>query len=378
MATFRLIYKEITYRKLNFLLGLLAVAAAVGLFVSVLTMGQASGREAARLMRDMGFNLRIIPKDADMENFWATDFADHEMPEEYVHRLGSTPGLEVNHLVATLQKKMRWRDRQVLLTGILPEIVPPGKPKSPMSFTIEKGTIYVGHEVARGLGIKNGDQIDLFGKQFTVEKCLAESGSKDDIRIFGDLHDVQGVLGMEGKINEIKALHCLCDGGALGILRQKLAVALPDTQVTEFRSIAIARAETRQMVEKYMAFIMPIVLLVCAAWVAVLAMMNVRERRREIGILRALGHGSARIGSLFLGKAVLIGVLGAAGGFALGTGTAMKWGPGIFKITSQMITPLYGFLGWSLVVAPLFVALASFLPTMMAVTQDPAVTLTKE
>ncbi len=378
MATFRLIIKEITYRKLNFLLGLLAVAAAVALFVSVLTMGQASEREARQLMRDMGFNLRIIPKGADMEDFWATDFADHEMPEEYARRLGSEPGLAVNHLVATLQKKARWRDRQILLTGISPEIVPPGKPKSPMSFTIEKGTVYLGFEVARGLGINKGDEIDLFGKQFTVEKCLAESGSKDDIRVYGDLHDVQGVLGMEGKINEIKALHCVCDGGAIGTLREKLVRALPDTQVTEFRSIAIARAETRQMVEKYMAFIMPIVMLVCAAWVAVLAMMNVRERRREIGILRALGHGSARIASLFLGKAVVVGVLGAAGGFVAGTGIAVNWGPGIFKVTSQMITPLYGFLGWSLVVAPLFVALASFLPTMMAVTQDPAVTLTKE
>jgi ABC-type lipoprotein release transport system permease subunit len=378
MSAFRLIFKEITHRKLNFLLALLAIGAAVTLFVSVLTMGRASEREAVRLMRDMGFNLRILPRDTNMENFWASDFAEHEMPEEYVNRLVAEPGLAVNHLVATLQKKVDWSGRQILLTGILPEVQPPGKPTSPMGFTIDKGTVYVGFELARSAGLKKGDVIDVFGKEFTVAQSLAESGTKDDIRIYGHLHDVQQVLGKKGKINEIKALHCMCDGGALATLREKLAQAFPDTQVVEFRSIALARAETRRMVEKYAAFIMPAVMVVCAAWIGVLTMMNVRERRREIGILRALGFGSGKIGSLFLGKALFVGLVAAAVGFGVGTGLALQFGPTIFKVTAQAIKPLYGLLWWSLAVAPLFAALASFLPTVVAVTQDPAITLIEE
>ena len=378
MSAFRLIFKEITHRKLNFLLALLAIGAAVTLFVSVLTMGRASEREAVRLMRDMGFNLRILPKDTNMENFWASDFAEHEMPEEYVHRLAAEPGLAVNHLVATLQKKADWSGRQILLTGILPEVRPPGKPSSPMGFTIDEGTVYLGFELARSAGLKKGDVIDVFGKEFTVTQCLAESGSKDDIRMYGHLHDVQDVLGKKGKINEIKALHCLCDGGALATLRERLARAFPDTQVVEFRSIALARAETRRMVEKYAAFIMPAVMVVCAAWIGVLTMMNVRERRREIGILRALGFGSSKIGTLFIGNALFVGIVAAAVGFGVGTGLALQLGPTIFKVTAQAIKPVYGLLWWSLAVAPLFAALASFLPTVVAVTQDPAITLIEE
>ncbi len=378
MSTFRLITRELRHRVLNFLLGLLAITAAVALFIAVLTMGRASEREAVRLMRDMGFNLRFLPKDTEMEDFWATDFAANDMPEEYVYRLASEHSLTVNHLVATLQKKERWRDRQVLLTGILPEVQPPGKPKSPMGFTIERGTIYVGYELARSLGLSKGDVIDLFGKEFTVVRCLAESGSKDDIRIYGHLHDIQEVLGKPGRINEIKALHCLCYDSNLATLRDNLARSFPDTQVIEFQSIALARAETRRMVEKYAAFIMPVVMVVCAAWIGVLAMLNVRERRQEIGIMRALGFGSGKIASLFLGKAVLIGIVGAGVGFAVGTGLALRFGPAIFKVTARAITPLYGLLWWSLIAAPAFAALASFLPTVVAVTQDPAVTLIEE
>jgi ABC-type lipoprotein release transport system permease subunit len=378
MSTFRLITKEIAHRALNFFLALLAISAAVALFIAVLTMGRASERETVRLMRDMGFNLRVLPKDTEMEDFWAADFAANEMPEDYVYRFASEPGLSMNHLVATLQKKITWRDRQVLLTGILPEVQPPGSPTSPMGFTIERGTVYVGYELAHSLRLSGGDTIDLLGKQFTVARCLAETGSKDDIRIYGHLHDVQEVLGKPGKINEIKALHCLCYGDDLASLRENLARSFPDTQVIEFRSIALARAETRQMVENYAAFIMPAVMLVCAAWVGVLAMINVRERRQEIGIMRALGFGSGTIASLFLGKAILIGALGAGVGFAVGTGLALRFGPAIFKVTARAITPLYGLLWWSLLAAPAFAALASFLPTVVAVTQDPAVTLIEE
>ena len=37
-----------------------------------------------------------------------------------------------------------------------------------------------------------------------------ESGSEDDVRIFAHLHDAQELLKLEGQINEIKALNCLC------------------------------------------------------------------------------------------------------------------------------------------------------------------------
>ena len=77
------------------------------------------------------------------------------------------------------------------------------------------------------------------------------------------------------------------------------------------RTIADARAKQRQTAERYFAFMSPLLLVVCAGWVCVLAVLNVRDRRSEIGLLRALGHGSARIAGLFLGRALLIGIVAA-------------------------------------------------------------------
>ena len=71
-------------------------------------------------------------------------------------------------------------------------------------------------------------------------------------------------------------------------------------------------------------------------------------------------------------------MIGAAVGFGTGTGLALAFGPAIFKVTANMIAPQTGLLFWSLVASPAVCALSAFIPTIVAVTQDPAITLRKE
>ena len=379
MLTVRMMLHEIRHRKLNFVSATFAVIVAVALFVGVFTASEASRRETIRLMRNMGFNLLIVPKGTDMVDFWSQDFASKEMPEEYVHRLSKSKRVSVQHLVARLQKRTQWHGRKVLLTGILPEIQMRYLPtKSAMSPAIERGTVYVGYELWHTMGIRRGEAIELGGKQFRVVKLLKEQGSKDDIRIYGHLHDVQGVLGKPGRINEIEALGCLCTGDALADIRQELAQDLPETKVTELRTLAVMRAETRKMMDNYAALIIPAIALVAAVWVGLAALSNVRERRSEIGTLRAVGVQSGPIAALFLGKAFVIGIVGAVLGFALGSWLALHFGPQVFPLTAKKIAPMYLLLGWSVSGAVLLSVVASYLPTVQAIVQDPADVLREE
>lgn len=383
MRTFRLILKEMLERKLNFLLSLLAIVIAAALFVAFFTTGEASKNETTRLMRDMGFNLRIIPEKTDMEKFWQRGYSEETMPETHVYELAAHGSISYAHLTAILQKKVVWQGREVFLTGIAPELSPPGKKKTPMIFSIERENAYIGYEIAQSLNLRKGDTIDIFGKTLTVAHSLSESGSEDDIRIYVHLHDVQSLLNMEDRINEIKALQCLCienntNTNSLAALREQLARILPDAKVILIQNIASARESQRIMAERYFGFIIPFVVVVCMVWIGILAMMNVRERRQEIGIMRALGYSSTKIAALFLGKAVAIGLLGAVVGFGLGTGLALEFGPAIFKVTAKMITPQIKLLFWAVIASPAVCALSVFIPAMIAVTQDPAVILREE
>lgn len=383
MTTFQQIGREIRYRKTNFFLGLTAILLATALFVAFFSAGEASKRETTRLMRDIGFNLRVIPRETDMEKFWIAGFSQHSMPEQYVYDLAAYPGISYNHLTAMLQKTITWAEHEVILTGMAPEVIPSGKTSSRMTFSIEPGTVYVGFEPAGNLGLVPGDVIEIDNQSFTVAQCLSETGSRDDIRIYGHLKDIQRILDMAGRINEIKALQCMCVGDydqldTLDQLRAQLKDVLPDAKVILMQSIATARQEQRIMAERYFSYIFPLLLFAAMAWIGILAFLNVRERRQEIGIMRALGYGSGKIARLFLGKAALMGLLGAALGFVLGTALSVTFGPQIFKVTASSIKPHMELLIWSLLGSPLVCAAAVFIPTILGVYQDPALALREE
>ena len=383
MTLFQQIVREIRHRKTNFFLGQIAILLATALFVAFFSAGEASKRETTRLMRDMGFNLRVIPRETDMEKFWITGFSQHSIPEHYVYDLAEHPGISYNHLTATLQKTITWADQKVILTGMAPELIPPGRASSKMTFSIEPGTVYVGFEPAKNLGLHPGDTIEIENLPLTVVRNLSETGSRDDIRIYGHLKDIQNILDMSGRINEIKALQCMCVGDydeldLLDQLRAQLKDVLPDAKVILMQSIATARQEQRIMVERYFSYIFPLLLFAAMAWIGILAFLNVRERKQEIGIMRATGYSSGKIALLFLGKAVIIGFSGTAFGFIVGTALSVKFGPQIFKITAASIKPQMELLIWSLLGSPLVCAAAVMIPTMLGVYQDPAVTLRDE
>ena len=461
MNVFKMLLAEIGYRKLNFVLSLSAIVVAVALFVAGPMLVEGYQRETRdevgrwearvveserlvaemeagmdkvkietetklarletetrRLMRDMGFNLMIVHRDTNMSDFWAADFAAVDMPQEYASRLAGDPRLTlVTHLVATLQEKITWENRKVLLIGYLPESTQSHmRKKAPMGYNVKPGTVLLGHEL--GVGRSPGETVTVLDRDFQIARILPEQGSKEDITIAMHLEDAQAVLERPQRVNQILALGCHCAGSDLPNIRTQLGDILPETRITEFRSIALARAEQRNLVEgqqqgiladlaknlqqrkKILAerkevladmatsrakiqrlmetladVITPLVVLVSAVWVGLLALANVRQRQTEIGILRAIGKGSATIATLFLGKAVLTGLLGAAVGLLLGIGLAQWLGVRTLQVTADHFQVHYDVLLMALLGAPLLSALASYLPTLSALLQDPAAVL---
>jgi ABC-type lipoprotein release transport system permease subunit len=378
MSPLVLILKELWHHRWNSLWTAAALTAAVALLVAVRLTSQAAQRETTRIMRDLGFNLRIIPAATDTAFLWAKGHSDVTMPEEFVRTLAAQKGvfMTFNHLTATLRQRYPLAQGEVLLEGVSPSISDEGK--KPMGFSIPKGQLYLGSSAARLLQARRGTNVSLGGKSFAVEKVLTESGTEDDIRVYGHLADIQSILNLPGRINEIQAIDCLCvtsDQDPLGQIRTALAQLLPDTQVLHVRALADARARQRQMAEKYAAFSAPLTLAIAALWVGSLAILNVRQRRPEIGLWRALGHGSGRLASLFLGKAMLLGIVcGLLGGVA-GTALALAFGPAIFHVTAASIIWNPTLLLAAIALTPAFAAFVSFVPAMLALNQDPVETL---
>ncbi len=373
------IYAEAKHRWVHTLLLFGALLCAAALPVAFNSAGAAAQRETSRLMRDLGYNLRILPKDAALSSYWAQGFADGSIPEEAVQRFTTADELSYNHLLALLVGRVDFRGASVLLTGLTAEVAPETKKKGSMIFEVEPGTIHFGFTAAMGAEV--GEEIQLNDQRFTIAAVLSESGTIDDSRAWVHLSDAQNLFGMPGLVNEIQALECYCkDVGVdnLTRLREELKGIVPEGQVLRMDAMAETREKQRRLSEEYFALVLPWVLGACAAVVALLSTINVRERRSEIGILRALGHGSLKIASLFLFKAVAVGLNAAIAGFALGSWLAVTYGPAVFPETAGKIEVEWQLLTYSAIALPLFAAFSALPSTLFAVSQDPADSLREE
>lgn len=423
MSITRLLFSEIRFRWFNFALSLVAVAVATTLFVAGPTLLSGYARdteqrlealekkskqlqaklanETRKIMRDLGVNLRIVHKDTNMVSLY-TEFVAPDFPEEYVERLAKAEQINtIVHLIATLQERITWKDRKIFLVGVRPVLTQSQKneEKKHMVKPVKPGTVLVGHELGRGL--KEGESLEIQGHKFKIAKILPEYGEERDVQLVLDLHDAQKVLNKPQRINQIMALNCKCKGDRISIVRRELEGVLPDTKVTEQSTRASARETQRDQVAKagkarmadlkksrdsiqqvltmVMNLLLPAVVFGCAVLVGILAWLNVRERRPEIGVLRALGKGAFSIASLLLMRAALTGIVGGLLGAALYYGLLQAAPASVdfdaLQVSLETLRPSTALLAVALLGAPLISVAAAYLPTLLALRQDPTVVL---
>lgn len=318
-----IVLREIRGAKLNTALCFVTVLLATGVLVAIISLTRASVDATRVLMRDMGFNLLITPEGVDPARFQALDFQNEVMPEEYVGRLASSTAL-AQHFVGKLQKTIQIDGVTVVLTGVLPEIPKSGTEKKPMptAYAVSEGNVLVRSVAARALNLKPGDTLNILGTDFAVDKVLDDlTVMPEGIRVFAHLHDVQKLLGLPGKVNAIDALACYCPvetKDLLGALEKSVKEVLPGVNVEPYQSILLARHEQRMMVYRLEVVAIIIVVVGSATTIWGLTHVNVRNRRREIGVFRALGVSDAKIVAIFANKILLYSIAGAVLGCVAG------------------------------------------------------------
>jgi hypothetical protein len=357
-----------------------------------------------KIMKKLGFNILLLPEDQRLTDLHANGCPTSDMPESYVHTLANSRIMTIRHLVPIVEQQIQWPEegsRSIILVGTRGEVpLSHREPLEPMMLPVRAGSAVLGFGIWGRLGLGVGDTITLLGREFTVDRCHPERGTRDDVTVWVDLAEAQRLLGMQGRINAILALKCHCEGSDVGSIRASMGALLPGVQVVELASRAATRSEARDRAaaaakaaleaermhrartrgekEAFASWLLPLVTLGAAAWIGTLALMNVRERTPEIGILRALGLRSRQVLAVFLARALLVGLVGAILGYVAGFAAGLLSG----GVATALHTAAALFRPWLLGVviaaAPVLAALASLPPALMAVRQDPAVVLREE
>jgi hypothetical protein len=379
---------ELRHRWPSALVSAGAVALAIASVVVFVLLGRAAEDETRILQRDIGLNVLVLSDQTDLGKYYAKGYSEHSLPMEYLDRLWDQE--VANRLVPMI----RWRltldpsktanaaGLEILLTGIGAEVFKAGKSmKAVFGMQLESDEVVIGGEVAASLGLTRGDELELMGKRFRVQRSLRTAGSEEDVTVYANLGTVQTLLGLEGRINEIQAIECHCAADIadpLEHLRSQLEQLLPGTRVIRRAALADARRAQRISAKRLLKLATPAAVLLAGALVAALAWLNTRDRRAELGLLRTLGASSAELAGLVIGRSLLIGCLGALLGSAGGEWLALELIPRIYSEAKsppmgQAMLWLYALLG-----APLFAAGAALLPVAWAVSADPAEVLCDE
>lgn len=388
MNPLRLVIKELIYRRLSSLVILFTVIVASSVSIAIYTLSKASENETRKIMREQGLNLYIFPKGTNLIDFYSVNNT-RTFPESYVDVLAESKTFDaVRHLTGILQVKMpEWKDangsvHQIILFGYKDEAVQRFLSRQEtMGFDVKKGTVQLGALVAKN--VKPGEPFFIEGRDgkshsFIVDKRLEEGKGMRDQGVSFHLEDLQMLLGMEGKINKIEALGCVCHDGRIKNARGQVQEIFSDLEVTEISSIADARENQRLMMNKYGAFIIPFVIISALLITGLLFHQNVKARNREIGLLIAMGRSSYTILFMILFKAFILGLAGGIIGFFTGSWIAQYVGKEIFRFTAFSMEPVWSVFYYTVLIFPLLWMISSWIPALLATRIDAARILSEE
>lgn len=231
----------------------------------------------------------------------------------------------------------------------------------------------VGAGVARRLRLGIGDALTVRYGDKSLELKVAgivDTGGEEDNQVFVNLPAVQQLAGLPGKVAQLKVSALITPDDALAkkdpqtmtseeyirwyctpyidAIVFQIEEVLTGADAKPIRQIAQAEGNLLAKVRIMLLLVTLAALMASAFGVMTVMTTNVLERRREIGIIKAIGADTLQVVSLFLGEAGLIGMAGGLFGYLIGILLARQIGLSVFEAA---VTP-------DLKVLPITVAIA--------------------
>lgn len=366
----KLIARSLSNRKRKIAVILITVIIGSTIISGLINVYYDIGQKMTREFRSYGANLVLLPRDGGYQKFIDGQTAD--AIQKLLSRkslVGYAPYLfEVSNI----------NKRPVVLVGSrfdqLPKVNPYWKIKGSWIKRSDGDRVLIGEEAAEKLGLKPGDEIELFpGKKVTVAG-LIKSGGAEEKQVFVDLDVLQRMTKNSGRVN---AVYVSVIGQASDLLNlaDRINKQYPNVLAKPIKKIA--QTEGRVLAKiRWLIFLVAAVILATTVLCVSTAMIAIAiERRYEIGLKKALGAPNSYIVAEFVGESLVIGLLGGIIGWFLGYIFAQWVGQTVFnsEISARAISVIA-----AIVVSVGIAVLASAVPVRIAANTEPALVLKGE
>jgi putative ABC transport system permease protein len=378
----RLLYESFRRQKRRKLHAGIAIMLGVGVATAMIAVATDIGDKISRELRTYGANLIVTPQE---------DSLDVEIGG--VNLKPPSDGSYLNEEDLPKIKGMFWRNNIVGFSPMLPVSVSAGVEKNvtllgtyfarhvvfgKQDFVTGvrtthpwwrvhgawpddgSGDVLLGEHLAAKLTRTPGQEIEIAGQPRRIAGILSTGGAEDD-QMVAPLALAQQILRKPGAVRRIyvsavtkpedqfarrdpKSMspamydRWYCSPYAQSIAFQ-LQEAIPHSHAEQIRQVAQNEGRVLSRIQGLMLLITLAALLASALAVSASMATSVIERRKEIGLMKALGAGNLAVAVLFFAEATLLALLAGAVGFAGGALLARQIGHSIFasQITVQPV-----------------------------------------
>lgn len=312
-----LVFRNITRRRSRFAFTLLGITVGIASLVTLLSLGTGLEKEVRKQAEVLGAHLVVTPKGwcaYEQISVLTGETLPEAIPDADVKKIASIEGLQA---LPYLTERTAIQNQPVPVVGILPQEM-----KGFKKWRIEKGEYrldeegaVIGYGIARQFELSVGDIVSIRRKGFRIRGILAEVGNRDDLAIYLDLPVAQALYGagdkvsfLSVKVDDISQI----DKYILEIQETSNVAVVTDKQLLKsVLGIVGAVGNALQLIA--------VVAILAACFGIVNTMMTAMyERKREIGILQAIGAKRRTIFSLFLAESGFYGLAGGLLGVVAG------------------------------------------------------------
>jgi putative ABC transport system permease protein len=362
---------------------ILGLTIGITTVVTLISVTRMMNEDISNKLDEFGANILIIPHSDDLSLSYGGMAIGGVSIETQTLRDSDVPKIrqiQVRENISTVSPKLigvaEVEGKKVSLMGVLFQEEIRLKKWWKIHGTAPKSReeVLLGNEVAVRLFKSTGDRLSINGRAVRISGILDETGSQDDFLIFGDLAFVQEVFKRPGVLSLIE-VSAFCNTCPIEEIVRQISQKLPYAKVTAIKQTLQTKMEALDHFKKFSIGISVIVLLIGGLIVFTNMMASVNERKREIGIFRAIGFRKFHVIQIIFLEAVIVGLIGGIAGYLLGLGISHLIGPMITGIKGGKI-----FVDPLLAIGAIFLSavigiLSSIYPALHASKMDPTAAL---
>lgn len=292
------------------------IAVGVGTLFALLSAGAGIEQALAGALGNLGAHILVLPEGCPyaltLALLQGVDTMEY-IPEDMLHRIRGTANVKL--AVPVVVGKAKINGELVSIYGTTEEVLQ----VKPWGIRGVEGAV-VGSEIARRLGLARGTAITLSlyaDENLFVQHVLPATGGRDDTFVFVPLAVAQRVLGLERGLSAV--LVQAANLAEVANTRHTLS-RLENVQ-------AVPPSEVFDMLVGLFGSIKSNLMLITgiAIAVAVLTTLNtmtmaVYERKKDIGLLRAVGATRRDVFALFMRESLVFSLFSGAVGILAGYG----------------------------------------------------------